>query len=304
MGIIKAICTSEVRGVQKVNAGSGFLKTGWGIEGDAHGGDWDRQVSLLSYDKVCEFNAQGADVSHGDFGENILVEGIDFALLPIGTRVRLGHGVVEVTMIGKECKEHCQIYDKVGDCIMPREGVFAKVIESGAVSVGDNAEILNYKTFSAAVVTLSDKGFASERLDLSGEMIAKLLYDYGYEVKEQHLLPDDYDKIVEALTELCDNRSIDLIITTGGTGFSKRDITPEATLAVSQRIAPGISEALRAFSLNITPNAMFSRGVSVIRGNTLIINLPGSPKAVKECLEYLLPYLNHGLDILKKIYDL
>jgi len=298
MGIVKAVCISEVRGVQKRSVGSGFFKTSWGIEGDAHGGDWDRQVSLLSQDKVDEFNKQGADVGSGDFGENILVSGIDLATLPIGTQLRIGHGVLEITKIGKECQDRCQIYDKVGDCIMPREGVFARVIEDGDVCVGDTAEVLKTRKFAAAVVTLSDKGHEGEREDISGEIVGQLLSDYGYEVKSQILLPDEYEKIIENLTDICDNKKVDLIITTGGTGFSKRDVTPEATLAVAQRIAPGIAEAIRLHSLSITPRAMFSRGASVIRGSTLIINLPGSPKAVRESLEYILPNLYHGLEML------
>ena len=300
MGIIKAVCISEVRGIQKQNVGSGFFKAGWGIEGDAHGGDWHRQVSLLSYDKVADFNEKGAGVSAGDFAENILVEGIDFATLPIGTLLRCGHGVLEITQIGKECHNHCQIYHKMGDCIMPREGVFARVVEEGAVSVGDTVEVLGPRRFSAAILTLSDKGHEGTRKDVSGNVIRQQLEAHGYKIKSQIIQPDEYDKITETLTDFCDNLKVDLVITTGGTGFSKRDVTPEATLAVAQRIAPGIAEAIRAHSMAITPRAMFGRGISAIRGGTLIINLPGSPKAVRESLEYILPHLDHGLEMLRK----
>ena len=115
------------------------------------------------------------------------------------------------------------------------------------------------------------------------------------------LLPDERMMIEEKLKELCDERETDLILTTGGTGFSPRDCTPEATLAVAERNAPGIAEAMRYASLQVTPRAMLSRGASVMRGKTLIINLPGSPKAVKENLEYILPSLSHGLEIMKGI---
>ena len=116
---------------------------------------------------------------------------------------------------------------------------------------------------------------------------------------EQSVVPDDRKAIEEALIRLSDRVKVDLILTTGGTGFSVRDVTPEATMAVAERNAPGIAEAIRAYSGTITPRAMLSRAVSVIRGRTLIINLPGSPKAVRESLDFVLPNLYHGLDVLK-----
>ncbi len=151
----------------------------------------------------------------------------------------------------------------------------------------------------AAVVTLSDKGFRKEREDKSGELVQLMLKEAGYEVAEYVLLPDEQEQIEAMLKRLSDEREMDLILTTGGTGFSQRDCTPEATMNVATRNVPGIAEAMRYASLTITPRAMLSRGVSVIRNQTLIINLPGSPKAVKENLEYILPTLAHGLEILK-----
>ena len=129
----------------------------------------------------------------------------------------------------------------------------------------------------------------------------KMLQEAGYEVAEYVLLPDEQEQIEAALKQLSDEKGMDLILTTGGTGFSPRDCTPEATLRVATRNAPGIAEAMRYASLSITPRAMLSRGASVIRNQTLIINLPGSPKAVKENLEYILPTLAHGLEILKGV---
>ena len=300
-GVIRAVCTSDVRGVPKRDVRSAYLELGWGLAGDAHGGDWHRQVSLLSYDKVRDFNAQGAEVHHGDFGENLVVEGIDFRILPVGTRLRSGEAVLEITQIGKECHSHCQIYHRMGDCIMPREGVFARVIEPGTISAGDGMEVLPVERsgFAAAVVTLSDKGSRGERQDKSGPLIVEMLESADYRVAAQILLPDDRETIQTELINLADRRQVDLVLTTGGTGFSRRDVTPEATLAVAERGAPGIAEAIRAYSLTITGRAMLGRGVSVIRGGTLIVNLPGSPKAVKESLEYILPHLRHGLEILR-----
>ena len=152
--------------------------------------------------------------------------------------------------------------------------------------------------WKAAVVTLSDKGYAGEREDKSGPLICEILTESGYDVQETILLSDEKEEIKKCLCELCDEKRMDIIFTTGGTGFSPRDCTPEATMDIAQRNAPGIAEAMRLASLKITPRAMLSRGVSVIRGKTLIINLPGSSKAVRENLEAVLPSLDHGLAIL------
>lgn len=152
--------------------------------------------------------------------------------------------------------------------------------------------------WKAAVVTLSDKGYAGEREDKSGPLICEMIAGLEYDIKETILLPDEQKVIEKCLCKLCDVDKMDVIFTTGGTGFSPRDCTPEATMAVAERNVPGIAEAMRIASLKVTPRAMLSRGVSVIRGKTLIVNLPGSPKAVRENLEVILPVLDHGLAIL------
>ena len=157
---------------------------------------------------------------------------------------------------------------------------------------------MDNRKWRAAVVTLSDKGYAGEREDKSGPLVCEMLREAGYDVEKSILLPDEQKEIEKNLYKLCDEDRMDIIFTTGGTGFSPRDCTPEATLAVATKNAPGIAEAMRLASLKITPRAMLSRGASVIRGRTLIINLPGSPKAVRENLEAVLPSLQHGLEIL------
>lgn len=185
--------------------------------------------------------------------------------------------------------------------------------------------------YKVGIITLSDKGSRGEREDKSGPAIREMLEGWGvadgreaesrvgsreaegwgvdeggvakgsqakYEIVSEVLLPDDQILLENVLIGMCDEEGLDLILTTGGTGFSQRDITPEATCAVATRNAPGIAEYMRAKSFEITPKAMLSRGASVIRNSTLIINLPGSPKAVRENLSFILPALDHGLDIL------
>ncbi|MCI9197000.1 MAG: MOSC domain-containing protein [Lachnospiraceae bacterium] len=302
MGRILAICISEKKGVQKRPIEEAVLIEDWGIEKDAHGGKWHRQVSLLSFEKIEGFRAKGAEVDFGDFGENLVVEGFDLRQIPVGTRFRIGDVILELTQIGKECHSHCAIYHAVGDCIMPREGVFTEVIKGGKIKTGDTIEMLPLpedRPFTAAVVTLSDKGAKGEREDKSGPAIQELLEKEGYRVVETLLLPDGKQPLSKELCRLADQRQVNVIFTTGGTGFSERDLTPEATVDVCDRMANGIADAIRQYSLTITGRAMLSRAVSGIRKKTLIINLPGSPKAVKESLEYVLPQLEHGLGILR-----
>lgn len=302
MGVLKAICISEEKGTQKHEVEVAVLQEDWGIERDAHAGKWHRQVSMLSYEKIEEFRAKGAEVDFGAFGENLIVEGFDLRMIPVGTKFQIGDVLLELTQIGKECHSHCEIYKIMGDCIMPREGVFTKVLRGGLIRPGDEVIRLpleEERPFTAAVITLSDKGAVGERKDESGPLIKEMLEKEGYDVIEQLLLPDSKPVLQHHLMRLADQRQVNVIFTTGGTGFSERDITPEATIAVCDRMAPGIAEAMRAYSLNITKRAMLSRAVSGIRKKTLIINLPGSPKAVKESLEYILPVLGHGIGILR-----
>ena len=192
----------------------------------------------------------------------LVVEGCDLRSLPVGTRFAIGEVLLEMTQIGKECHDHCAIYNVTGDCIMPREGVFAKVLHGGKVREGDTLDVIPAapdRPFTAAVITLSDRAFRKEREDRSGPVIRDILCENGYDVAEMILLPD--------------------------------------------RMAPGIAEAMRAESLKITKHAMLSRAAAGIRGATLIINLPGSPKACRENLDVVLPALKHGLGLLRGTDD-
>jgi len=151
----------------------------------------------------------------------------------------------------------------------------------------------------AAVITLSDKASVGLRADASGPMLVQLLRDLGAEVGDAVVIPDDQPRIEETLAALADGGSVDLVLTTGGTGLAPRDRTPEATLAVADRLAPGFAEAMRAASLNVTPRAMMSRAVAAVRKSTLIINMPGSPKACREHFAVIGPVLDHAVETLR-----
>jgi len=152
--------------------------------------------------------------------------------------------------------------------------------------------------YHAAVLTVSDRSFRGERPDAGGPLVAEMLKNAGYEVTMTAIVPDEQVQIEEKLRQIADSGEVQLLVTTGGTGFAPRDVTPEATLAVCDRLTPGIPEAMRYASMQVTSRAMLSRAQAGIRKGTLIINLPGSPKAAKENLEAVLPAIGHGLEML------
>ncbi len=306
-GKIVAVCISEKKGTTKENVGRCLVIKDYGLQNDAHAGS-GRQVSLLSLEKVKEAEAgQSAsettseitELKPGVFGENILATGIDFKSLRLGTLFEIGQVKLELMQIGKKCHTGCKIQKLTGKCIMPAEGVFARVLEGGEIKVGDEIKVVYEPKFTAATLTASDRSFAGEREDKSSPEMKSILIEAGYFVAESVLLPDEQDRIEKELKRLCDELKTDVVFTSGGTGLSPRDCMPEATLAIADKNVPGIAEAIRNYSMSITKRAMLSRAVSVMRGRTLVINLPGSPKAVKECLDFILPTLEHGILIMR-----
>jgi len=153
--------------------------------------------------------------------------------------------------------------------------------------------------FNVSILTISDKGWRGQRYDKSGEVIRDSLSALGTNVVEYEVVPDEKDVIAQKLTEWADKGTIDVIVTTGGTGLAARDVTPEATLSVVDKVVPGLAEAMRAETFHITPSAILSRAVAGVRGRCLIINLPGSPRAVQECLSVILPVIPHAIEIIK-----
>lgn len=296
MGKIVAICTGPRKGERKTDIGRARLIKEQGLEGDAHAGSAHRQVSLLALESIEKMQRLGLEVGPGDFAENLTTRAINLVSLPVGTRLAVGEGaVLRITQVGKECHQRCTIYHRAGDCVMPREGVFAEVLRGGTVATGD--PISTRPSYNFAVITASDRGAAGDREDQSGPAASAALKPWG-DVTAHQIVPDELEQLAAALRRLADSNKIDAIFTTGGTGLSPRDVTPEATRRVVERLVPGIPEALRRESAKITPMAMLSRGVAGIRGKTLIINLPGSPGAVKEYLQILAPALDHALEVL------
>ena len=303
-GRILAICTSDRKGVVKSEVPAARLIVEHGIEGDAHAGPWHRQVSLLDERDVDTMRAKGLDLEPGAFAENFVLQGIDLAELGLGSRIQLGSdGEVSVTQIGKVCHTGCAISQQTGDCIMPRKGLFARVLKAGRVQKDDRAQVLHAvprSWFQAVVIIVSDRCSKREADDETGPALAELLEASGHmHVYKLEIVPDEPDAISERLKHYCNGHSIDLVLAAGGTGFSPRDVTPEATRAVVERLAPGIDEAMRAASLSKTPHAALSRGVSGIRDSTLIVDLPGSVRGATENLAAILPALAHGLEKLR-----
>jgi molybdopterin adenylyltransferase len=300
-GRVVSVNVATAKGVAKDPQARVTLVAGYGVEHDAHAGPWHRQISLLARESIDTMRSLGADVGPGAFAENVTTEGISVRDLPIGARLQLGPALVEVTQIGKECHDRCAIYAQVGDCVMPREGVFARVLEGGEVEPGDSIVIERRSLIRAAVLTVSDKGSRAERDDESGAVLEDALRELGVAAVERAIVPDEQEMIAAELRRWADGREVNLILTTGGTGMTSRDVTPEATLSVLDRLAPGFAEVMRAGSAATTPHAMLSRAVSGIRRRTLIINMPGSPRACREQFAMIAPALPHAVE---KLLDL
>jgi len=298
-GEIVHVCIADSRG-PKHEVEAVTLRAGHGIVGDVHAGPGIRQVSALADESIEGMRRKLPDLDVGAFGENLITRGIDWKAVPVGTRLRLGSDVIaQVTQLGKVCHTRCRIYYDTGDCIMPSEGVFLIARTSGELKPGDRVRSEpDLDRARYAVVTVSDRSSAGEREDGSGpaidETVAKAMDALRVEYR---VVPDERPIIAQTLLELCDEQLVDVVFTTGGTGLAPRDVTPEATADVIDREVPGMAEAIRAAGMAKTPHAMLSRGLCGQRGRTLVINLSGSPKAVREQLEAILPALPHALKV-------
>ena len=306
MAKVKAVCVSEKKGQPKAPVETVELKTNLGVGGDAHANsDTHRQVSFLDKSSIEIMRKKGYEAADGDFGENFVTSGLSIDDIGIGTVLQVGEQArVQISQIGKSCHSPCAIGQRTGECIMPTEGIFGVVLAGGTVQADDVIEIerlISRQTIQAAVITVSDRCSRGETEDESGPALSRILVEsLNANIAELCIVPDEKDLIVQKLKQFSEpERYIDLIFTTGGTGFAPRDVTPEATALVIERAAPGIAEAIRQKSLAITAKGMLSRAVAGIRNRTLIVNLPGSVKAVRESLTVILPVLDHAVDLLR-----
>jgi len=295
MANIYQISISEKKGVRKKNVDSARFVENFGIEGDAHGDStWHRQISLLAVESIESMKAKGFDVKSGDFAENLTTVGLDLLSLPIGSRLKINNIELVISQIGKICHHRCAIYHLAGDCVMPKEGIFATVVGTDMLNKGDKIEILPKKGLSVGVITLSDKGAKGKREDQTGPAIIKYLNEkFTISSTRLDMIEDDKTKLEANLKDFADTQQFDVIITNGSTGVSSRDIAPDVTLPLIERRLLGFEEIMRAESYKLIKRAIISRAVVGIRGKSLIINLPGSPKAAIENLSFVADAIEH-----------
>lgn len=301
MAAIQHVCVSDRPGLKHL-AQRASLIPGLGIDGDWHAGQGHRPVSLLAEEDL--HSLTNGKWRPGTYSENIICRDLPLATLGVGTRLRLGNNVIlTISQIGKHFHQPERVERISGEYLMAHAGVFATVEEAGEISPGDTIEVIEEVPRSipqAVIITVSDRCFRGETVDTAGPAVADLLrHELQAHIQHIDLVPDEKDAISEMLQCYCDQYSIDLLVTAGGTGPAPRDITPEATSAVVERPTPGFDEAMRQASLAKTPTAILSRGTSGIRGSTFIINLPGSERGAVENLEAIIKALPHGIKKLR-----
>lgn len=277
-----------------------------GVAQDAHAGDWHRQVSLLADESVQRFtHAAGRKVNYGEFAENITTKGLELVNTHPLDRLTIGEAELEITQIGKECHgTSCAIFREVGSCVMPKEGIFARVLKNGIVKAGDDV-IYSPRIYNVLIITLSDRASRGEYSDRSGPKIEQLLNAFfeteGWKFAiDRKLIPDDA-KALKTLLEEARKDQVDIVITTGGTGIGPRDITPEVVKPFLDKEIPGIMELIRFKYGSLKPNALLSRAIAGVMQSTLVYTLPGSVKAVEEYMTEITPTLRHSIYMLHNL---
>jgi molybdopterin adenylyltransferase len=305
-GKVIAVNVSDKKGIVKTPVSEIEINES-GIIDDAHSGNWHRQISLLDMHSIIRFQKElGREINHGEFAENITTDGFILYKMNLMDRFKINDVELELTQIGKECHGGgCAIYNAVGKCVMPKEGIFCRVISGGKIKPGDEIIYLP-KIYNVLIITLSDRANRGEYSDRSGPA-AELKVSEWFEKKniqhkiEKIIIPDDSKKLAEIVEQYSTN-NFDLIITTGGTGIGDRDITVETIQPMLNKEIPGIMEMIRVKYGAEKPNALLSRGIAGTIGKTLIYTLPGSVKAVNEYLTEIentffhLVYMLNNLD--------
>jgi molybdopterin adenylyltransferase len=269
-----------------------------GVKNDAHAGAWQRQVSLLARESIMKFEKNaGRKISFGEFAENITTEGILLHRTSPLDRLLIGDAELEVTQIGKKCHgSSCAIFREVGNCVMPLEGIFARVLKGGKVEAGNTVTWVP-KVYLIHVITLSDRASRGEYEDRSGPRIIELVKGFfeklDHRVEFIHTIIPDNPESLRVLIDHAEDENADFIFTTGGTGIGPRDFTPDVVRDMLDKEIPGVMEAIRLKYGQNKPNALLSRGVAGVLGNSIIYTLPGSVKAVNEYLEEIFKTMNH-----------
>lgn len=298
---IKSLNISEKKGTVKYPVDRVTInKTG--LEDDAHAGLWHRQVSLLGVESLKKAEEQNSRTfKYGDFGENITTEGLELHKTNILDRFHCGEVILEVTQIGKKCHKGCEIMKISGNCIMPVEGIFCRVIQTGELQ--KNA-LMKYvpRKIKAVVVTLSDRAYNGIYSDKSGPLASKLIGEFfknqNRPVKVENILIPDDEVMLENVLRKSTEENVDIVVTTGGTGIGPRDITPDVIRRLLDKEIPGIMELIRYKYGSLKPNALLSRSIAGVMGSTLVYALPGNVKAVHEYLTEITPTLEHSLRML------
>lgn len=299
---VVSVNISEKKGTIKIPVPSIQLSD-IGIAGDAHSGHWHRQVSLLAEESIGKFSGTaGRKINYGEFAENITTKGIAVHLTNPLDRFNIGEAELEVTQIGKKCHgESCNIFKEVGNCVMPKEGIFCRVIKPGIVKAGDQI-VYNPRIFKILIITLSDRASAGEYEDRSGPVIGERIQSWFDTIKwkctiDRQLIPDSAGMLRELLQEARMNDT-DLIFTTGGTGIGPRDFTPDVVKPLLDKEIPGIMELIRYKYGQEKPNALLTRAIAGVMGNSLVYTLPGSVKAVEEYTTEIFTTLKHSIFML------
>jgi len=277
-----------------------------GVMEDAHAGDWHRQVSLLAIESIEKFSKEAKrKITFGEFAENITTQGIELPKCHIFDRFQIGDTELELTQIGKECHgTACAIFKEVGNCVMPKEGVFCRVLKTGGIKPNDRIVYVP-KVFRVFIITLSDRASAGMYEDRSGPNVKEMVKSYFSEKDQRFeihnvLIPDDADALRKLLMQK-KHSGADFVFTTGGTGIGERDITVETVSGMLDKQLPGIMELIRVKYGMENPNALLSRGVAGTIGKTMVYTLPGSVNAVTEYMREITKTMEHALFMLHGI---
>ncbi len=277
-----------------------------GVANDAHSGNWHRQVSLLAKESVDKFSIKAKrKIDFGEFAENITTEGILLHHTAPLDRFLFGDLELEVTQIGKKCHgDNCSIFREIGNCVMPKEGIFCRVLKDGNLKAGD-VLVYHPRIIKTMIITLSDRASRGEYEDKSGPLLEKLAEGF-FKSKNRHyhidkmIIPDQEEDLSKLLKK-AQKENYDAVFTTGGTGIGPRDITPDVVKKHLTKEIPGIMELIRVKYGMEKPNALVSRGIAGVMNKTLVYTMPGSPKAVNEYCSEIFKTVEHSLYMLNEL---